>query len=223
MLILGIDTAGRRAGVALIDDHRLLATRSNMGAHGAALVPMMSELLASQGFAPSALDLIGVARGPGTYTGLRGGVVTAKTLGRATGAVVLGVPTLEAMAKHAPPTSRRVLVALHAYKKRMLYAWFERDDRGMLVVSKEPTLVPAAEVPNAGYGEAVITDAIDLLPDLEASGADVPVYEDSAAVVAELALTRHEAGAEDEVYSLVPTYLRPPSITIKAGKKAVGP
>lgn len=223
MLILGIDTAGRRAGAALLDGNRLLATRSNIGAHGSALIPMIAELLASHGFAPSALDLIGVAQGPGTYTGLRGGVVTAKSLGRATGAVVLGVPTLEAMAKQAPSTARRVLVALHAYKKRMLCAWFERDDRGMLIISEEPSLMTAAEVPSAKRGEVVITDAADLLPELEASGAEVPVYEDSAVVVAQLALSRLEAGAEDEAYTLVPAYLRPPSITLKTGKKAVSP
>jgi hypothetical protein len=63
----------------------------------------------------------------------------------------------------------------------------------------------------------VITDAEDLLPQLTDSGAEVPVYEDCAIVVAGLALARHELGAEDEAYSLVPKYLRPPSITLKGG------
>ena len=223
MLILGIDTAGRRTGAALVDDEEVLATRSSIGPHSAALLPMISELLASQALGPAALDLIGVARGPGSYTGLRVGVVTAKALGRATKTAVIGVPTLDAMAREAPESARRVLVALHAYKRRVLYGWYERDDRGLLVADEPPLLVAADSVPRAGHGEAVITDAEALLPDLDHWGAEVPVFEDAALFVARLARSRYLKTATDETYELVPDYLKPPSVTMKSGGTSVRP
>jgi len=219
MLILSIDTAGRRVGAALVDGDEVLGTRSSIGPHSAALLPMVSELLASQDVEPAALDLIGVARGPGTYTGLRVGVVTAKVLGRAADAAVVGVPTLDAMARHAPESSHRVLVVLHAYKRRVLSGWYERDDRGLLVADEVPRLTTVDDAPRAGRGEVVITDAEALLPDLERWGADVPVFEDASVFVAHLARERWLKSATDETYSLVPDYLKPPSITLKADTK----
>ena len=217
MLTLGIETAGKRAGVALFEGEELLVVRSGAGPHSAVLLPMIAEMLASHDRRPGELALIGVARGPGAYTGLRVGVVTAKLLGRATGAVVLGVPTLGAMAAQAPAEATRVLVALHAYKRRLLWTWFDRDRSGALLQSSEPRLTLATAVEAAGPGEAVITDSPELLVDLDRWGAEVPATDSAAEAVARLARARLTTGADDESLELTPRYLKPPAITVKPG------
>jgi tRNA threonylcarbamoyladenosine biosynthesis protein TsaB len=217
MLVLGIDTAGRRAGAALMEDDVVLVARSSVGPHSAVLLPMISEILAGRALAPAAIDLVGVACGPGTYTGLRVGVVTAKALGRATGATVLGIPTLDAMASLAPESARRVLVVLHAYKRRVLCGWYARDGSGRLEIDVTPELLDAGEVPRAVQGEAVITDAATLIADLGTWGAEVRSFDDAATSVARLAASRLAGGAGDEAYTLVPDYLKPPPVTISGG------
>lgn len=215
MLCLGIDTSGRKAGVALLENGTVLVARSASGKLSAVLLPMIAEALESQDRKPSDLELIGVTQGPGTYTGLRVGVVTAKTLGRTTGAAVLGIPTLEAMASYAPNQAQRVLIALHAYKKRFLYAWFNRTD-GQWTLQDSPHLVTSAEVPETKDDESLITNAPDLLDRRAPEG--TPFYEDCSVAVARLALKRKLSGAEDQTYSLAPEYLKPPSVTVKPGR-----
>lgn len=220
MLILGIDTAGRRSGIALLEDDGVLAARSGDGAHSATLLPMVAAALAELGREPSEIELVGVARGPGTYTGLRVGVVTAKALGRATGATVLGVPTLEALASQTPAAVERAIVALHAYKRRFLCTWFERGAGGRLVEAGAPTLCNADEVPSPGPGAALVTDALELLPPLEVGEVIAPTAERCAATVARLARARLAAGAADEAYALAPVYLKPPPVTLKPDRRA---
>lgn len=222
MLVLGIETAGRRATVALLDGGTPVVLRSAPGPHSAALLPMIAETLESQGLAPNQLDLIGVASGPGTYTGLRVGVVTAKVLARVSNTPVVGVPTLDAMAATAPESARRVLVALHGYKRRLLIAWFERTEEGTLRQIEEPSLIPASATPRAGEGDAVITDSPELIDGLDGWGALVPVIDGAADTVARLATNRWAAGAKDEVLDLVPTYLRPPAVTLKPSQPSKG-
>lgn len=181
---------------------------------------MIAEAFESQALDPASLALIGVARGPGTYTGLRVGVVTAKLLGRATGAVVIGVPTLEAMAMQAPSSAKSVFVALHAYKKRLLVALFTRTPQKHLVQTEEPELIVAASLdssPKVGPGDAVITDAPELIPQLDEWGAEVPFLDTSASTVARLARARLALGQVDESVTLAPSYLKPPSVTVKPG------
>jgi tRNA threonylcarbamoyladenosine biosynthesis protein TsaB len=225
MLILGIDTAGRRSGVALLEDDAVLAARSGDGAHSATLLPMIAAALGELGRAPSEIGLVGVARGPGTYTGLRVGVVTAKALGRATGATVLGVPTLGALASQAPASTgpgQRTLVALHAYKRRFLCVWFERGAGGELLEAGPPTLCNADQVPSPGPGAALVTDALELLPALDAGAVIAPTAEGCAATVARLARDRLAAGAADETYALAPVYLKPPPVTLRPERRPPG-
>jgi tRNA threonylcarbamoyladenosine biosynthesis protein TsaB len=227
MLSLGIDTAGRRAGVAIVRDQEILATRCGSGPHSALLLPMIAELFSSHELMVSQLSLIGVTRGPGAYTGLRVGIVTAKALSRSTGAPVVGVPTLEAMARQAPAEAQRVMVALHAYKSRLLVAWFERDQEALVQVVA-PALITADQLDTQAVDKlnqsesAVITDAPQVIPQLDQWDTRIVPYDHGAISVAELAQRRHEAGATSETYTLTPDYLRPPSVTLKPGGQNAG-
>ncbi|MEO1077246.1 MAG: tRNA (adenosine(37)-N6)-threonylcarbamoyltransferase complex dimerization subunit type 1 TsaB, partial [Bacteroidota bacterium] len=103
MLTLGIETATDVCSVALLEDDAVLAEASLRlpRQHAARLMPLVRDVLAHTGRATTDLDLVSVSEGPGSYTGLRIGVSTAKGLCLATGAALVGVGSLDALAQTA--------------------------------------------------------------------------------------------------------------------------
>lgn len=97
MYILTIETTGPFGSVALVTEDgalRELVSKDEMN-HLKDLLPMTERLLAEAGVAKSSLSYIAVSQGPGSFTGIRIGVATARALGQALGLPVIGVPTLE--------------------------------------------------------------------------------------------------------------------------------
>ena len=104
-----LETSHRSGWVALAHGERLLATRrlSEARRHTRDLAPMLAELLAEQNWKARDLHGVIVSRGPGSYTGLRVGVMSAKTLAYATGCALLAVDTFAAIALQADKETRR--------------------------------------------------------------------------------------------------------------------
>lgn len=100
MKILALESSALAASVAVTEDETLLAQSfQNSGlTHSCTLMPLCRDLLDHLGMTLSEIDLIAVAAGPGSFTGLRIGVSTAKGLAFAAGKPCCGVSTLEAMA-----------------------------------------------------------------------------------------------------------------------------
>ena len=100
MLILGIESSAKAASAALVRDGELIGQYFQCAGltHSATLLPMAEQLLASTGTNKSALDAVAVARGPGSFTGIRIGVAAVKGLCWALEKPAIGVSTLEAMA-----------------------------------------------------------------------------------------------------------------------------
>src|SRR5947209_9913265 len=105
--ILGLDTATRATAVALAaGDGSLLEARDDPArgerpAHAARLLPLCADLLGEARIAFSDLDRLAVGVGPGTFTGLRIGVASARALARAASVPLVGVSTLQALALNA--------------------------------------------------------------------------------------------------------------------------
>ena len=100
MLILLIETATVVCSVALANDNKILAEvhSEEPNAHSSKLSPFIEQIFAQCGKKVSQLDAVCVSSGPGSYTGLRIGVSTAKGLCYALGKPLLAVPTLQGMA-----------------------------------------------------------------------------------------------------------------------------
>ncbi|MBS3886916.1 MAG: tRNA (adenosine(37)-N6)-threonylcarbamoyltransferase complex dimerization subunit type 1 TsaB [Dethiobacter sp.] len=100
MQILGIDTATLVCSVALVSEEATLAeyTLQTRKTHSERLLPLIAAMLSDVGLTPKELDGVAVAAGPGSFTGLRIGIVTAKTLGQALNVPLVGVSTLAALA-----------------------------------------------------------------------------------------------------------------------------
>lgn len=100
MTLLALETATDTCGAALLRDDTVVAEAHlhRPRVHSERLTPLVEDVLRHVGEAPDALDAVAVSMGPGSYTGLRIGVSTAKGWALATGAELVGVPTLAAYA-----------------------------------------------------------------------------------------------------------------------------
>jgi tRNA threonylcarbamoyladenosine biosynthesis protein TsaB len=101
-MILAIETATSVCGVALIQNNRIVGSRSTVekNVHSEKLLPMVDELLDATGAALGGLKAIAVSIGPGSFTGLRIGLSTAKGMAMALDLPIIPVPTLDALAQH---------------------------------------------------------------------------------------------------------------------------
>lgn len=129
MLWLAFDTATERCVVAIGDGQRLLAEIDVAAPrdHMARLVPLIQVVLAEAGrLAIGDMDAIAVGLGPGSFTGVRIGVATAKGLARAAKLPLFGVPTLDVVAQAFWAVDRPIVVLADAARGEvypMTYAW----------------------------------------------------------------------------------------------------
>ena len=129
MLVVGFDTATPAVSVALHDGERVVATAFAVDArrHGELLAPMIAKVMADAGAARGDLTAVATGVGPGPYTGLRVGVVTARVLGAVLGIPVYGVCSLDVIAAAAWPSAggREFLVATDARRKEVYWARYD--------------------------------------------------------------------------------------------------
>ena len=133
MNILAVDTAGKTAGVALLQDDRLLyEVYLDAGmTHSETLMPMIDTCLKMCGLTCADIDLYAVNAGPGSFTGLRIGVSAAKGLAWAKDLPCCGVSTLEAMARGVSDFDGLIVCAMDARRQQIYHALF-RSENGQL-------------------------------------------------------------------------------------------
>ncbi|MGL5809397.1 MAG: tRNA (adenosine(37)-N6)-threonylcarbamoyltransferase complex dimerization subunit type 1 TsaB [Nocardioides sp.] len=163
-MLLAFDTATPLVTVAVQDGHQVVAERFSADPmrHGEQLAPLIEETLADAGCARGDLTRIAVGTGPGPFTGLRVGLVTARTLGHVLGVPVVGVCTLDAIAAEVADSRPRhgFLVATDA-RRREVY-WASYDEHGRRTAGPEvgPAAAIATDAPVAGGGAALYPDAL---------------------------------------------------------------
>jgi tRNA threonylcarbamoyladenosine biosynthesis protein TsaB len=187
VLILAFDTATPAVTVAVHDGSDVVACASAVDArrHGELLAPSIAAMLTKAGAQPGELTTIAVGTGPGPYTGLRAGLVTARVLGSTLDVPVDGVCTLDIIAAEAAEAAGGdFLVATDARRREVYWASYAADGRRLSGPQvSAPALLPAG-LPVAGEGPV-------LHPGLGAAGAIEPRYP-SAAALAQIA-ARHVA------------------------------
>lgn len=132
MLTLAIETSGPVGSLALLEGRNCLAERTlQLGTqHGQSLVPELRRMLVDLGKSPRDCELLAVSTGPGSFTGLRIGVVCAKTWAYATGCRLVAVDTHQAIAMNAPPEVAQVQVVSEAQGGDVYYSAFARSPEG---------------------------------------------------------------------------------------------
>jgi tRNA threonylcarbamoyladenosine biosynthesis protein TsaB len=165
VLLLGLDTATPAVTVALHDGGQPLAQLVTLDAHRHAelLAPAIAKVIADAGASRRDLTGIAVGVGPGPYTGLRVGLVTARVLGAALGIPVYGLCTLDAIAADVDAGGQDFLVATDA-RRRELY-WARYDGNGQRITGPDvakPALIPVSGLGAAGEGPMLYPE---VLPD----------------------------------------------------------
>jgi tRNA threonylcarbamoyl adenosine modification protein YeaZ len=230
VLVLAFDTATPAVAAALHDGTAVLAesTRVDARRHGELLLPAIDRVLREAGVTRDLLTAIAVGVGPGPYTGLRVGLVTAAALGDALGIPVHGVCTLDGIAHEARSCGLTgpFTVATDARRKEVYWAVYDGD--GVRVSG--PDVDRPAEIaervagrPAVGAGAllnpAVFTD-VRRGPDRASPDQDAPGHV-SAGALAAYAVERLAAGGE--LLPPLPLYLRRPDAQVPVGYKAVLP
>ncbi len=130
MLILAFESSAKAASVALCDGDKLISQYTQCSAltHSRTLLPMAEDMLKNAEISLKDVDLIAVAHGPGSFTGIRIGVSTVKGLAWAADTPCVGVSTLEAMAWHGLAVGGYVCPVMDARRNQVYNAIFEIKD-----------------------------------------------------------------------------------------------
>ncbi|MEV6756070.1 tRNA (adenosine(37)-N6)-threonylcarbamoyltransferase complex dimerization subunit type 1 TsaB [Streptomyces sp. NPDC051214] len=217
MLLLALDTATPAVTVALHDGTSVVAASSQVDArrHGELLLPAVDRVLAEAGRRLDAVTGIVVGVGPGPYTGLRVGLMTADTFGLALGVPVHGVCTLDGLAYESGIEGGPFVVATDARRKEVYWARYA-DPRTRLTdaaVDRPADIADeVAGLPAVGAGAVLYPETF---PDARA-----PEHV-SAASLAALAAERLAAG--EELAAPRPLYLRRPDAQVPKNYKVVTP
>jgi tRNA threonylcarbamoyl adenosine modification protein YeaZ len=214
--LLALDTATPAVTVALHDGRDVVASFSQVDArrHGELLLPAVDRVLADAGVKLDAVTGIVVGIGPGPYTGLRVGLMTADTFGLALGIPVHGVCTLDGLA-YAADVEGPFVVATDARRKEVYWATYS-DPRTRV---SDPAVDRPADIAERVQGLPALGAGALLYPDTFPDARE-PEHV-SAAALAALAAERIEAG--EELPDPRPLYLRRPDAQVPKNYKVVTP
>ncbi|MHC0433843.1 tRNA (adenosine(37)-N6)-threonylcarbamoyltransferase complex dimerization subunit type 1 TsaB [Streptomyces sp. O3] len=216
MLLLALDTATPAVTVALHDGSSVVAASSQVDArrHGELLLPAVDRVLADAGLKLDAVTALVVGTGPGPYTGLRVGLMTAVAFGSALNVPVHGLCTLDGLA-YASGLDAPFAVATDARRKEVY--WARYDSAG--VRTTEPAVDRPADIAAQLAGLPVVGAGARLYPEFFPD-ARSPEHA-AAGALAALAAERLAAG--EELAPPRPLYLRRPDAQVPKNYKVVTP
>jgi tRNA threonylcarbamoyladenosine biosynthesis protein TsaB len=216
--LAAIDTSTALGTVALFDGGELVLedARRVSNAHGEALLPMVDALFAKAGWKAKDVATWAVGIGPGSFTGVRIGVATVKGIVMATGAAIVGVTSLDAVAYGVAADARDSVASLVFAMKGEVFVQVRRGKHLVLAPSAIRLERAPAELSSCApsrlvvVGEAAKLLDASLLPE-GTRFVDTPPHDlPHATSVGRIAMGR----PPDPLATLEPLYVRPPDITV---------
>lgn len=220
MKILGLDSSGIMASVAIVEDDVLIAeyTVNYKKTHSQTLLPMLDEIAKMTELDLNSIDAIAVAAGPGSFTGLRIGSATAKGLGLALKKPLIAIPTVEGLAYNLYDISGLICPIMDARRKQVYTGIYRFTDHQLKVVEDQMAVPMETVIEKLNqYGEAVtfLGDGVPVFHELIAEKMTVPysfapahVNKQRAAAVAALGEIYYRQGKTETAMEHVPDYLR---------------
>jgi len=220
--VLGLDASTTATAVAVLRGDGLLreareqAPAGGRPQHAQRLLGLAAELLGATGLGWPEIELVAVGAGPGSYTGLRIALATARGIARAHGARVLGVSSLRALAE--PVAGRAGVAVLDARRGEAFVAAYLDGAELLAPAVCSPEALGALAAAAGGGALAVGDGALRYRAELEAAGvevapADSELHELAAGAICRLAAAGVAAAA-------LPDYLRAPDAEIALGSSA---
>lgn len=223
MRVLGIDTATWRAAVGLWEDGAAVVDqeRQTTGNHAVSLLAMIDTLLAQAGWSIDDLSAVAVSAGPGSFTGLRVGLSTAKGLAFARGIDLVAVPTLEALASTVGSDYPQVTPILDARKDELYVASFRAAPAGAdpsrLLRQVDDCLLPLDRLfervphPGAVLGDAVLRYGERFAAHWGQAATVLPfeTFGPRGSAVAALGARQLASGGAAPLATIEPFYIRP--------------
>ena len=222
MKVLGIDSSGLVASVAVVEDDILLAeyTVNYKKTHSQTLLPMLKEIGDMINLDLNSLDAIAIAAGPGSFTGLRIGSATAKGLGLALDKPIIPVPTVDGLAYDLWGTDKIVCPIMDA-RRNQVYTGIYQMDGDKLQVLEAQMAVEIDELAKklCTYGKPVIFlgDGVpvhkdrlekELMTNYDIAFAPAHMNQQRAAAVGMLGIQYYKEGKTETAMEHKPDYLR---------------
>jgi tRNA threonylcarbamoyladenosine biosynthesis protein TsaB len=217
MKILAVDTATKSCSVAVIDDDSLLAesTTINDRTHSRQLLNIIDIVLGKAGLKISQIDGFAVSIGPGSFTGLRLGIVSVKGLAFSLNKPVVGVSSLETLAFQCKQNPYLICPVLDARKQEVYFCRY-RFKKGKLEPEIPERVASPAEAARGirepcvliGNGAQLYQELLSTELGALAYFADQSQHTIQASAVARLSLPRFKRQETDDVHLLVPHYIR---------------
>ena len=220
MKILGLDSSGIVASVAIVEDDVLIAeyTVNYKKTHSQTLLPMLDEIAKMTELDLNSIDAIVVAAGPGSFTGLRIGSATAKGLGLALKKPLIAIPTVEGLAYNLYDISGLICPIMDARRKQVYTGIYRFTDHQLKVVEDQMAVPMETVIEKLNqYGEAVtfLGDGVSVFHELIAEKMTVPysfapayMNRQRAAVVGSLGICYYREGKFETAAEHKPDYLR---------------
>lgn len=228
MKLLALDTSTAGGGVAVLDGDAVLAewTLQSALTHNRRLLKAVDLVLGELGLTVRDLDAVSSTVGPGSFTGVRIGLTTAKTLAWALGKPFVGVVTLDALAEPFGFTRWSVCPLIDARKGEVYAARYVADGKGAVVRTSDWEVLPARvlvekfEGPTlcCGDGWTVYREFLRERLKEQVVEAPAPYHVIRPAFVGACALKRLQRGEADDPAAAVPLYVRPSEAEIHLGR-----
>lgn len=212
-MLLAVDTSTTQVGLALYDGAQVIAEYAwrSSRRHTVELAPAIADLLTRCGLAMDDVHALGVALGPGSFTSLRVGLALVKGLALSKRIPLIGIPTLDILARAQPASKHPLICAIQAGRGRFAIGVYKSSRKGWQaqgqarVVSLE-ALMDEVKSPSILCGEFSAEERQKInVENIQLASPAQSVRR--PAVLAELAWARWQAGDLDDEASLAPIYL----------------
>jgi tRNA threonylcarbamoyladenosine biosynthesis protein TsaB len=233
VLILAVDSSTPVAGVALVEDHRVLnESFINYGkTHSETLLPTIDRIMRECDCKAADLDALAVTVGPGSFTGLRIGMATVKGMAMAVNKPVVALSTLDTLAANVWASEALIGALLDARKNELYYGFYRSGDQGPeallkdMIGSPQDMVSQARQLLETGQRLILLGDGYyrysayfeeEFKEELKAMPGHLSLPRAAAAGI--LAVNKARMGVFEDPYRLRPVYIRLSEAEYRLGK-----
>ncbi|MGL6105564.1 tRNA (adenosine(37)-N6)-threonylcarbamoyltransferase complex dimerization subunit type 1 TsaB [Romboutsia sp.] len=230
MKVLGIDTSSMAASVAVIEDNKLICeyTINTKKTHSQKLMPMIENMLRISDIDVNEMDMIAVCEGPGSFTGLRIGMATAKAIAHVNNLPIVGVNSVELLAGNMDLCDKKICSILDAQRTQVYMGQYKLENeelvelKGVDVVEIEELI---EELKNSNEDWILVGEAVYKYEDKlkETNNIHIPASSHNvnrASSLCSIAIKKYNKNiAIHDCYSINPMYVRKSQAEVQYDEK----